>query len=83
MPRDEWNARFGPFDENGDQLSSEELPLTIALREGHPAYGRFRVRTDGGLIEIETGALPLIGPADFHGALIVFWVPGRERLQAS
>jgi hypothetical protein len=27
------------------------------------------------LIEVEAGALPLVGPAGFHGALIVFWIP--------
>ena len=75
LSREEWNAQYGPFDAEGDPVDSEELPLTIALREGHPAYGRFKVRTDAGLIEIETGALPLIGPAGFHGALIVLWVP--------
>jgi PAS domain-containing protein len=75
LSREEWNARFGPFDEDGKPVDSEELPLTIALREGHPAYGRFKVSTDAGLIEVETGALPLVGPAGFHGALIVLWVP--------
>jgi PAS domain-containing protein len=75
MSREEWNSRFGPFDQDGEPVSSEELPLTIALRDGHPAYGRFRVRAESGLIEIETGALPLIGPDGFHGALIVFWIP--------
>jgi PAS domain-containing protein len=78
LPRDEWNARFGPFDDHGDPVSSEELPLTIALRNGHPAYGRFKVRGEAGLIDIETGALPLIGPAGFHGALVVFWVPSEN-----
>jgi len=75
LTREEWNARYGPFDAQGEPVDSEELPLTIALREGHPAYGRFKVRTDAGLIEVETGALPLVGPAGFHGALIVLWVP--------
>jgi PAS domain-containing protein len=75
LSREEWNAQYGPFDKDGKPVDSEELPLTIALREGHPAYGRFKVRTDAGLIEVETGALPLVGPAGFHGALIVLWVP--------
>ena len=75
LSREEWNSRFGPFDAQGDPLDSEELPLTIALRDGHPAYGRFQVRGELGLIEVEAGALPLIGPAGFHGALIVFWIP--------
>jgi PAS domain-containing protein len=74
LPRDEWNARFGPFDEKGDPVPAEELPLTIALREGHPAYGRFSIRGDAGPLVIETGAIPLQGPAGYHGSLVVFWV---------
>ena len=51
-----------------------ELPLTLAIHEGRPAYARFRVRGERGLIEVEAGALPLIGPAGYHGAMIFFWV---------
>jgi PAS domain-containing protein len=77
LTREQWNAEFGPFDEEGRPLDSDSLPLTIALREGRPAYGRFRIRTEHGLREIEAGALPLIGPAGYHGAMVVFWVPGE------
>ena len=77
LTREQWNAEFGPFDEEGRPLDSDSLPLTIALREGRPAYGRFRIRTERGLREIEAGALPLIGPAGYHGAMVVFWVPGE------
>jgi PAS domain-containing protein len=73
LPREEWNAEFGPLDENGEPLSSDRLPLTIALREGHPAFGRFRIRADQGLIDIEAGALPLVGPAGYQGAIVVLW----------
>jgi PAS domain-containing protein len=73
MSREQWNAEFGPFDELGQPLPSDRLPLTIALREGHPAYGRFRIRVERGPIEIEAGALPLVGPAGYHGAMVVFW----------
>ena len=45
----------------------------MALREGRPAYGRYRIRAERGLIEIEAGALPLVGPAGYHGAVVVFW----------
>ena len=74
MTREQWNARFGPFDEQGAPVPSEELPVAIALREGRPAYGRFHVGTDRGILEVEAGAVPLVGPAGYHGAMVVFWV---------
>ena len=83
MSRDEWNAKYGPSDADGNPLAADELPLAVAVREGRPAYGRFRVRVEQGLIEIEAGALPLLGPAGYHGAMIFFWVapddPGGTR----
>jgi PAS domain-containing protein len=74
---EEWNARYGPFDASGQPIPREDLPLTTAIRESRPAYGRFFVRMESGLREIETGALPLAGPAGYQGAILVFWpVPG-------
>ena len=74
LTRDDWNTRYGPFDAHGAPLAAEELPLTIAVREGRPAYARLRVRGDRGLLEVEAGALPLLGPAGYHGAMVFFWV---------
>ena len=37
MTRDEWNARYGPVDGQGDALAADELPLAVAVREGRPA----------------------------------------------
>jgi PAS domain-containing protein len=74
LSRAQWNARFGPFDEHGAPLPSDELPLAVALREGRPVYGRFVIRGDRGPLKIEAGALPLVGPAGYHGAIVVFWV---------
>ena len=76
MSREEWNSRFGPFDEHGAPLASDDLPLTVALREGRPAYARLRIRSARGPLEVEAGALPLLGPAGYHGAMIYFWVAG-------
>ena len=73
LSRDEWNARYGPFDDRGNPLVADELPLAVAVREGRPAYARFRVRGERGLMEVEAGALPLLGPAGYHGAMIFFW----------
>jgi PAS domain-containing protein len=69
----EWNARYGPIDADGNAIPREELPLTTAIRESRPAYSRFFVRMESGLREIETGALPLTGPAGYQGAILVFW----------
>ncbi|MGH2981469.1 MAG: hypothetical protein ACRDKV_05455 [Solirubrobacterales bacterium] len=78
ISREAWNARYGPFDEHGAPLPVDELPLTVAVREGRPAYSRLRVRAERGMLEIEAGALPLLGPAGYHGAMIFFWVAGEE-----
>lgn len=78
MTREEWNARYGPFDEHGSPLASDDLPLTVAIREGRPAYARLRIRGERGLLEVEAGALPLLGPAGYHGAMVFFWVAGAD-----
>jgi len=77
MTREDWNARYGPFDEHGAPLAYDELPLTVAVREGRPAYARLRIRGERGLLEVEAGALPLLGPAGYHGAMVFFWVAGE------
>jgi PAS domain-containing protein len=76
LSRAEWNRAFGPFDEAGEPVPTEDLPLTIALREGRPAYGRFSIRGKDEMVEIEAGALPLTGPAGYHGSVVVFWPVG-------
>ena len=76
---EEWNARYGPFDADGHAVPREELPLTTAVRESRPAYGRFFVHAESGLQEVESGALPLTGPRGYQGAVVVFWpVPVNE-----
>jgi PAS domain-containing protein len=70
---EDWNARYGPVDAAGRPLPREELPLTTAVRESRPAYGRFFVRAESGPLEVELGALPLTGPAGYHGAILIFW----------
>jgi PAS domain-containing protein len=79
LTADDWNPDLGPFDETGRPIPYEELPLTIAVRESRPAFESFWIRTDRGLIEVEAGALPLVGPAGYHGAMVVFWPDPEER----
>ena len=76
MSRAEWNARYGPVDEHGAALPADSLPLAVAVREGRPAYARLRIRGEHGLLELEAGALPLLGPAGYRGAMVFFWVAG-------
>jgi PAS domain-containing protein len=78
MSREERSARYGPVDEQGAALAADELPLAVAVRDGRPAYARFRVRAERGLVEVEAGALPLLGPAGYHGAMVFFWVVDED-----
>ncbi len=72
LTREEWNE-IGPVDEAGNPIASGNLPLTIALREGIPAFGRFRIKTDrGALVEVEASANPLVGGDVFRGAIVSF-----------
>ena len=75
MRAEEWGSAFGPFDASGAPVPFEELPLTIALREGRPAHHRFRIHsTQGDEHDIEVSALPLVSTeGGFRGALAIFW----------
>jgi PAS domain-containing protein len=74
LTREEWNSRFGPFDELGQLVPTDSLPLTVALRDGLPANGRFNVKVrDEEMVEVEVSALPLMTPHGFQGAVVVFW----------
>ena|SRR5579864_8221450 len=78
--RDAWRAEIGPFDERGNRLPIDNLPVTVALRDLRPGYGRFHIQSaNAGLIPIEATALPLIGSAGLHGALVVFWPLETDR----
>lgn len=73
LTRDQWDA-IGPVTDAGDPMPGVHLPLTTALRENRPAHERFNIRGDhGGVVCVETSALPLIGPDGFAGAIVVFW----------
>jgi PAS domain-containing protein len=73
LSREQWNE-IGPVDLEGNPISSGDLPLTVALREGRPSHGRFNICTDEStVVEVETSAVPLISGGNFHGAMVVFW----------
>jgi PAS domain-containing protein len=73
LTREQWNE-IGPVDKDGNPIDTESMPLTVALKDGRPAHGRFNICTDTrAVIEVETSAVPLVSGGDFHGAMVVFW----------
>jgi PAS domain-containing protein len=73
MEADEWGARFGPFGNDGERIPYDELPLTVALREGRPAHANFRIHAaDGELRDIELSATPITA-GEVSGAMAIFW----------
>jgi PAS domain-containing protein len=74
MPAEEWLQAVGPFDDDGEPLPLEEIPTTKALRQGHPAHGRFEIRSvRGDRFDIESSALPIVTEGGQPGAMILFW----------
>ena len=75
MSAEEWGAAFGPFDNHGQPIPFERLPLTIALREGRPAHASHCIHSHTGeQHDIEVSALPLVSTdGGFRGALAIFW----------
>jgi PAS domain-containing protein len=73
LRREEWASEFGPFDEFGKLMPTEDLPLAVALREGLPAHDRFHISVHDELLEVDVSALPLTAADGFKGAIVVFW----------
>ncbi len=75
MAASEWGTIFTPYDDQGQPITVEQLPLIIALTNREPARGTFWIkRLDGQRRHIEVMAIPLIGQADrFLGAMAMFW----------
>jgi PAS domain S-box-containing protein len=74
MTAEEWGSAFGPFDGDGQQVPFDQLPLTLALRNGRPAHSRFTIRSlDGSQHEIEVSAMPIVAAGGSRGAMAIFW----------
>jgi PAS domain-containing protein len=74
MPPAEWGSRFRPREPGGRELEVEELPLTIALREGQPGHARMEITgADGRDHQIAVSAIPIRGRGGQHGAFAIFW----------
>jgi PAS domain-containing protein len=74
MGPEEWGTTFGPFDAEGRPIPLEELPLTVALREGRPAHSSFQIRSlDEAEHQIEVSAMPIVSTQGKRGAMAIFW----------
>jgi len=75
----EWGAMFGPFDEAGEPIPYDELPLVVAVRNGRPAHANFEIRsTDGARHTVEASAFPILTAHGTRGAIAVFWPTAGE-----
>jgi PAS domain-containing protein len=70
----EWGSLFGPFDEAGEPIPYDDLPLVRAVRAGRPAHAEMTVRsTDGTQHDVEVSAFPIQTAHGSQGAIAVFW----------
>lgn len=75
MDPEAWIKSFGPFDEAGDPVPIDELPITQALRDRRPAHANFTIRsTDGRHHDIAASGMPMVSAEHgASGAIIFFW----------
>lgn len=78
MPFAEWGAQFGPFSEDGEPIPLEQLPVTVALRDGRPVHADFKIKAaDETEHEIEVSAMPIVASDHSKGAIVFFWPTGK------
>ena len=71
---EEWGSMFGPFDDDGEPIPYDELPLVAAVRNGRPAHSTFAIRsTDGASHSVEASAFPILTAHGSQGAIAIFW----------
>ena len=75
MSAPEWNRAIGPLGDDGEPVDLERTGLTVAVRAGRPAHGRFKIRTAQNPEQpIEAAAFPIVNPdTGSSGAMIMFW----------
>lgn len=71
---EEWGALFGPFDESGEPIPYDELPLVVAVRNDRPAHAELEISsTDGARHRVEVSAFPIQTAHGSRGAIAVLW----------
>jgi PAS domain-containing protein len=70
----EWGSMFGPFDESGEPIPYERLPLVTAVRSGRPAHAEYVIHsTDGSSHSVEVSAFPILTAHGSQGGIAIFW----------
>jgi PAS domain-containing protein len=71
---DEWGALFGPFDESGEPIPYDELPLVSAVRDGRPSHAEYVIHSsDGAAHAVEVSAFPILTAHGSQGGIAIFW----------
>jgi PAS domain-containing protein len=71
---EQWTSIFGPFEESGEPVPYDELPLVISVRQGRPAHAEMEIRSaDGAEHRIEVAALPILTAHGSRGGIAFFW----------
>jgi PAS domain-containing protein len=74
MNAKDWTAEFGPFGEDEQPIPYNRIPATMAVREGRPFHGNFRICAAGGNHQdVEASTIPIVGPGGSSGAIVIFW----------
>ena len=74
---DAWGSLFGPFDDDGEPIPYDDLPLVTAVRSGRPAHAEMEIHsTDGSAHLVEISAFPILTAHGSQGAIAVFWPAG-------
>jgi len=71
---EEWGRLFGPFDDGGEPIPYDELPLVKAVRDDRPAHAELAIRsTDGHPHRVEVSAFPIQTAHGSRGAIAIVW----------
>jgi hypothetical protein len=74
MSASAWTSQFGPFGADEKPIPYDEIPATVALREGRPFHGNFRIcSASGEHNDIAASAIPIVGPGGASGGIVIFW----------
>ena len=78
---DQWMMDRRPRDEEGHELSIQDLPLGTTMLKQEPAHGILTFRTEGGVDRrIETASFPLFAHTeDFVGTISIVWPIEEDR----
>ncbi len=75
MSLEEWSSAFTRFDDEGQPIPLEDLPLMITLTKKRPTYKRYHTRgLDGVVRHVEVTYIPITGlQGELIGAASFLW----------